>query len=164
MVDGTAKADSDPNGVVGLEEGREVVGQFSTNAFTARGSIHLESAPFEETSVLCSSDQLEFGAPDLDPERGHKCGGWRGPVGRVDRVLASVTRDSVEWEDRRRRLWVRPEIGRRSWFFGEFGIDPNHKGPRPLHEGWIGTSLFELAHQCTEWCHAICLEVGVGQV
>lgn len=90
MVDGTAKANSDPNGVVGLDEGGEVVRQFGTNALPTRGPIHLESAPFEETSVRCSSDQLEFGAPDLDSERGHTLRVWLGPVGRVDRVLAAV--------------------------------------------------------------------------
>jgi len=71
MVDGTAKANPDPDGFVGLDQGREVVGQFGTNAISTRGPIHLESAPFEETSVSCSGDQLEFGAPDLESERGH---------------------------------------------------------------------------------------------
>ena len=71
MVDGTAKANPDPDGFVGLDQGREVVGQFGTNAISTRGPIHLETGPFEKTSVSCSGDQLEFGAPDLDSERGH---------------------------------------------------------------------------------------------
>lgn len=101
MIHRAAEAHANGYGIVGLDEGREVVGQFGTNALPTRGPIHLESAPFEETSVRCSSDQLKFGAPDLDSERGHTRRGWLGPVGRVDRVLAAVALGSLGWEDRR---------------------------------------------------------------